>query len=462
MALGAARSQWTAPVGPGSGSAGPVVVAVVVAAGASALVLVGFDALAPPVRAWLLVGALVAWVVVVVSGRLRGGLPLAPVIAGIALTIGGAVATPSNQSLDVFSYAMYGRMVAVHHENPYESVPADFPDDPIRPLVGRMWQRTPDIYGPAFTAVMVVATPVVGTSPLRVRLVYQVLAAGALVLVLVALWRMTRSALALAVVGLNPLTTVSVVNGGHPDVLVALALLGALVLAIRRRPVACGLVLAAAAAVNATALVAAAAVAAWALRRWRRDEVVRLAAVVAGLGVLPYLLLPGWLANAHEHQELVSRQSAWRAASILLVDLGPLGKGDLDAVMPLVTRAALAVLVLLVLVRRTRAATPAFAMAAALGAFVVTSPWVMPWYAFAALPLLALDRPGLLVLALGGSGGLVLAGDQLPRLSVEAGAVPAVLLSVVMPIAAAVAVVVAISRRPAAEVPRPAAPVAVG
>jgi len=418
--------------------------AIAVAVIAPVVVLVGAGRLAPGVRAGALAVALAAWAVVVVLGWRHGGLPTAPVFAGTAVLVACSVVTPSGQSLDVFSYAMYGRMVTVHHANPYDSVPADFPADPMRRRVGPMWQRTPDIYGPVFTSVMVGAAPLVGTSPLRARLVYQLVAAAAIAAVLALLWRMTRSAVAIAFVGLGPLTAVSVVNGGHPDVLVALGLLCALVLALRRRPWTCGLALALAAGVNAVALVAAAALAVWALRRWTRREVLRLVVIVGGLGVLPYLVLPGWLANAHAHQELVSRQSIWRAASLLLVDLGPLGSGTLDAAVSPVTRSALVALLVVVFVRCTRSATPAFAMAAALGAFAVTSPWVMPWYVFAALPLLAPERPGLLGWSLGGYGGLILVGDQLPRLRVADGVLPPAVLSVAVPIVVASAVVAAI------------------
>ena len=50
-------------------------------------------------------------------------------------------------------------------------------------------------------------------------------------------------------------------------------------------------------------------------------------------------------------------------------------------------------LLLVVLVRHTSRGTPELAMAAAIAAFLVASAWVMPWYGFAALPLLACASP---------------------------------------------------------------------
>ena len=36
-------------------------------------------------------------------------------------------------------------------------------------------------------------------------------------------------------------------------------------------------------------------------------------AIVVAFGALPYLLMAGWLQNAHEHSGLISRQSVWNA-----------------------------------------------------------------------------------------------------------------------------------------------------
>ena len=52
------------------------------------------------------------------------------------------------------------------------------------------------------------------------------------------LWKRTRNPAVLAFVGLHPLLAISVVNGGHPDALVALGVLAGVLLAIDRRPVA--------------------------------------------------------------------------------------------------------------------------------------------------------------------------------------------------------------------------------
>jgi hypothetical protein len=177
-----------------------------------------------------------------------------------------------------------------------------FEGDPMRRHVSAVWQRTPDIYGPAFTVVMVAFAPVIGESTFLARFVYQLLALAAVGVLLLLLWRRTRSAIALAFVGLHPLVAVSVVNGGHPDALIALAFLIAVFLALERRVVLCACALAFGAAINVSVIVAAFAIGAWALNRWTRAELAKFGAIVVGAGALPYLLLPGWLNNAHEHR----------------------------------------------------------------------------------------------------------------------------------------------------------------
>jgi hypothetical protein len=164
--------------------AGSVLVygALVVNVVCTAVVLFLTESLTPRERAWLLLGALSAWVLLVVVGWARGSLPRAGVIIAICITIFAAVSTPSNQSRDVYSYAMYGRIVTEYHANPFSSYPVHFEGDPIRPHVGTMWQRTPDIYGPAFTAIMAGLAPINGASTFRVRFSYQLVSAAAIAL----------------------------------------------------------------------------------------------------------------------------------------------------------------------------------------------------------------------------------------------------------------------------------------
>jgi hypothetical protein len=109
----------------------------------------------------------------------------------------------------------------------------------------------------------------------------------------------------------------------------------------------------------------------------------------------------------------------------------------------------LGALMAVVLWRQTRRATPEAAAAAAIVVFVVASPWVMPWYGFAALPILALRKPNLLTWVIALYAALILVGDQFPSLTpAGVGGLPHQILQVWVPILALVACVIAVSRAP--------------
>jgi hypothetical protein len=313
-----------------------------------------------------------------------------------------------------------------------------------------VWQRTPDIYGPVFTGMMGGLAPIIGESTFLTRFSYQLIALAAVGALLWLLWKRTRSPTVLAFIGLHPLLAVSVVNGGHPDALIALAFMCAFLFALEKRIVLCGLALAFGIAINFSVVVVAVALAVWAYWRWSKRDVFVLSAIAVGLGAVPYLFLSGWLQNAHEHQQLISRQSIWNPLASLLTHTGwlsiaSLTPSQLRTVMPNSTTLLAGVLLVFVLARYTRLPTPDIAMAAAIAAFLVTSPWVMPWYAFAAFPFLAMRKPTLLAWAVALYSGLILIGDQYPSLGPEAiGSFSHGLLEIAVPVVACVACVVAI------------------
>src|SRR5438045_2386894 len=121
-----------------------VYVALVTSTACISTLLLVVKSITPPQRALLVAVALGAWVLLVALGWTRGTLPLRPLLAAIGITLLFAIGTPSNQSGDVNSYAMYGRIVTVHHQNPFASYPMHFEGDPMRRRVGQIWQRTPD------------------------------------------------------------------------------------------------------------------------------------------------------------------------------------------------------------------------------------------------------------------------------------------------------------------------------
>lgn len=421
-----------------------VYVALVTSTVCISMLLLAVTSLTPPERAWLIGIALGAWVLIVALGWTRGTLPLKPLLAAIGITLAFAVITPSNQSGDVYSYAMYGRIVTEHHANPFASYPMHFEGDPMRRHVNALWQRTPDIYGLGFTVIMAGLAPAIGQSNFLVHFTYQLIALAAVGAMLWLLWKRTRNPASLAFVGLNPLLAISVVNGGHPDALVALGVLVGVLLAVDRRPVLAGLAFGLAASVNFTALVGAGVLCVWAYRRWTRGEVMKFAAIVGVVGALPYVLLSGWVQNAHQHSGLISRQSIWNAIGS--------GISNPDLLRTLASNGTTIIagaLLLVIAVRHTSRGTPELAIAAGLASFLVASSWVMPWYAFTALPLLALRRPNLLSWTVALYSSLVLLGEQYPSLSAAAvGSLGHQVLQNLLPIAALVCCVIVVVFRP--------------
>ena len=126
------------------------------------------------------------WWMVTAEAR-RPTLTLRAVVVAVrGCVFGVAVTTVPRQSGDLWSYAMYGRIVAVHHASPYRHVPDEYPDDPMLRFVSPAWLHTGSVYGPTFVAFSAGVAPLAGDSATRTRFLYQATAAlavaGALVL----------------------------------------------------------------------------------------------------------------------------------------------------------------------------------------------------------------------------------------------------------------------------------------
>ncbi len=171
---------------------------------------------------------------------------------------------------------------------------------------------------------------------------------------------------------------------------------------------------------------------------------MRFAAIVGAFGAAPYLLESGWLQNAHEHSQLISRQSIWNAIGNFVASA--------DLLRSLSSNGATVIagaLLLVIAVRHTSRGTPELAIAAGLASFLVSSSWVMPWYAFTALPLLALRRPNLLSWTVAIYSSLVLLGEQYPSLAAgQVGALGHLFLQDVLPLVAFACCVIVIVFRP--------------
>ena len=307
-------------------------------------------------------------VVVLTKGRVV-------VLAGALLVV--AVAVPP-VGHDMWSYAMYGRIVSAHHASPYTHVPADYPKDPLLSLVG--WRHTPSVYGPAFVAVAAAGTSVTGGSELANRLFFQGIEALALAATMVLVWRRTRDPAALAFVGLNP-ALLAVVTDGHNDMLVGLAILAGALLVTDERPQAAGAVLATGALVKVVALLPLAALLVWAWRKWGFTKALGMGAVAGACLAVAYTVAGGTAALdpvLTAAGTRTSRSSIWG-----LLDLADGQRGTLSLTL-------VAALVAVVILLSIRTASAAWLAGAVMLAFLFAAQYVLPWYVAWGLPVLGL------------------------------------------------------------------------
>ena len=129
----------------------------VLAAACTMLVIRSTDSLANQTQVELVLLACVAYLAMLAADHRWGGLTIGAVAAAGAATAVVALSVPAHFTGDLWSYAMYGRIVAAHHASPYAVLPAHFPSDPMLYHVGRSWRHTYSVYGPAFTAFSAVA-----------------------------------------------------------------------------------------------------------------------------------------------------------------------------------------------------------------------------------------------------------------------------------------------------------------
>jgi alpha-1,6-mannosyltransferase len=177
------------------------------------------------------------------------------VLGAIAALHALMLLAPPLFSTDVFSYQFYGRTGALYHANPYLAGPSAFHYDPLYQYIGSKWILTPTVYGPLFTALSYVLTPL--SIPASV-VAYKAIAAVSSLAVVALVWNGARlrgidPIRAAALVGLNPLIVVYGVGGGHNDLLMLALLLAGIVFLLQRRERAGGGSMVAAAAIKVTA-----------------------------------------------------------------------------------------------------------------------------------------------------------------------------------------------------------------
>jgi hypothetical protein len=381
-------------------------------AACTAAVLVS-DKTAPPaiVVTLILLGALGSIELSRREARQPGGLrPIAWTIAALYTL---AVVRPPRFATDIWSYTMVGRILAVHHLNPYRASPASVAADPLLHLLHHTWRFGTTPYGPLFVLHSGFVALISGTHPLAYRLAFQLTSMIAIGIALWLLWRATHSTAAVALVGLNPAVAGSIVNGGHNDALVALGLLGVVLLLDHDRTRTAGWVLVAAVLVKISIAFAIIPLALWVLtRRGVRALVMLLApTVVVGGGLI--LFVPGALHSmTNANGGVVTRLSIWNIPQRVTWFGFANHPGAKYATAGLVAVVAVA-LFGAVVGRRF----PDSGRGAAIGAasWLVAAGYVLAWYTVLGLLVAALRPTDRLARWFAVQGGLITAAFLIPR-----------------------------------------------
>lgn len=366
--------------------------------GAMALLLI-LQTTSTVVNLTLLVTAYVGFAVVLVTQLRDPWLERRTVLwtAGGLLLL--AVVAPPLESRDLWAYAMYGRVLGVHHASPYTHLPASFTGDPFLGSMDPQWHHTASVYGPLFSGLSGLGAALAGNSTLAARLVFQVLAAASVGAVLLLLDRRRAGVAALVVVGLNPLVILAVVNSGHNDALVGLGLLAGVLLTLSGRHAWAGVAFAAAILVKLSAALAVVAALTWLWRRHGLRAVLATAWVLTAL-VIGSLALAGGSDAVAPLQHAQLRQTAssiWFAPREALIDHDVAageapGAADAEA-RELIAKLAEVVVgataVAVVLRRRRDPSLPAV-VGAVLLSFALVGANFLPWYWAWGLPVLAL------------------------------------------------------------------------
>lgn len=383
-----------------------------------AALAISYSGMALLVLCWFLVGRLTA------PGRIRR-LSRSQLTHTLAMWAVPFLVTPPIFSRDVYSYLAIGAMM-VHGDNPYQFGPYDTLGDgnAFAHQVDLRWQHTSSPYGPAFLLIVKAVVVVSGNHVIVGVLLQRFVELIGVALIVRALPRLARrcgidpvSALWLG--ALNPLLLFHLVAGGHNEALMIGLMLAGVELGLstgRRlsrslggadpvRVLAGTVLITLAVGIKVTAAMSLAflaiALARRAGRRW--SDLLRAAAVVGAAALVTFGVLTaaagvgfGWI-NALSAPGSV--QSFLSISTTLGVGAGKIGQllglGDhsqatIAVMQPLGTFVGAALAMLLMWRCWRSAIEPIQALGVALGAFVLLSPVIQPWYLlWAALPLAA-------------------------------------------------------------------------
>lgn len=301
---------------------------------------------------------------------------------------------PPLLSTDIFSYAFYGKMGAQFGFNPYSVGPHALMLDQLYPLIGEKWAYTPTVYGPLFTAISYVLAPL-GTA--AGVMFYKSIAAAASLGTVALVWKSAQlrginPVKAAALVGLNPLTVVFGVGGGHNDLLMLVALMAGVYLLLQNRERSSGALMVVATAIKVSAVLPLV----FALisghgrfsGKFRKGVLMGVLTATAAVAIMSFGLFGTAVFHLPSTLESVQSRGDWHSVPGLALALGfPTASAVLSLALGATFAAIMAWLMFQVWRDRLDWLAAAGWMTAAL---LVTTSSLLPWYVAWLTPFAAL------------------------------------------------------------------------
>jgi Glycosyltransferase family 87 len=331
-----------------------------------------------------------------IVASLAGELSGRTVLMAIAALHAVVLLAPPLVSTDIFSYQVYARMGSLFGINPYVIGPhALGPADPVFQYVGAKWSYIPSVYGPVFTAFSYILAPLsVAASVAAYKLIATLASLGIVALVYnAARLRNIDPARAAALVGLNPLLVLYGVGGGHNDLLMLLALAGAMYAILLSRERLGGALTVLAIGIKLTAgLMLPFAIAAQGPARGRtrrRDLLIGAGTALALIGTVTFALFGPGVVNLLSTVRQSQSEGDWHSLPGLLTSR--LGLPTVGHIVGYVLAAAF-VVICAWLVRRVWRGQMDWINAAgwATAAMLAAASSLLPWYVAWLLPFAAL------------------------------------------------------------------------
>lgn len=322
-------------------------------------------------------------------------LPLAALAAAIVLADVIVALGPPLISQDVFGYLAFARLGALHGLDPYTHIAAEAPTDQVFHFIGWPFLHSP--YGPLFTLLSYALVPLGPAGGLwAFKAIAVVSSLGAVALIARAAGRLGQSpSWAAAFVGLNPVLLLLAVGGAHNDTLLILALAAALALTAGARAASSDMRAGAAALAAGVGIKVTAGLVlpflVLAPPRPRDRARLALAACAALLAVALVGLLGfgvhtfGFVGAVGEQQQLVATHSIPAETARLV------GLNGTPSWWRHVFLGGFLVVLAFELWRTARGVNWRVAAGWSTIALLVSTAWVLPWYAIWVLPLAAVS-----------------------------------------------------------------------